>query len=370
MRRFRLLTALPGLPALLLLLAGCGGYVTPGLPVSGTELSYDVVPVTPRTAPRWQAKDAPPPIPDDDDAAPPIPYDYVLGPGDRLSLIIYTFDATGEDDEARIFPDGLPVPGENEFLVAADGSVNLPYIGRLHVAGRRFAEVRRAIASGLKRYFVQPHFEARIVHFGHGRINVTGEVASPGEYPLSHDPLSVTAALQRAGGALESADLAQAELLRGNGRSERLDLVALLHRGDMTQNRILLPGDRLNIPRHHGNRIFLTGEVIDPQALAMHPLGFTLTEALQEAGGIHPVFGDPSHVYVLRSTPRKAEAGRAHVTVFHLNAADLSALALADRFVMQPRDIVYVGIQPITQWNRFLSQFLPSGLSTIIGPQV
>jgi len=46
--------------------------------------------------------------------------------------------------------------------------------------------------------------------------------------------------------------------------------------------------------------------------------------------------------------------------VFNLNAKNPVALALADRFELQPRDVVYVDHVPLATWSRVFSLILPS----------
>lgn len=354
-----------------LVLLACSPYVTPSLPISGDTVSYRIISIDGSTQHQWKPMalmgTASGTVPDT--GAPIADYDYVLGPGDIVSLVIYTFDTRGEKQETRIFPQGQPIPGENEFLVSANGTIELPYVGVLKVAGKPFSRVRRDIRARLARYFVKPQFEARVTGFSHGRVNITGEVQRPGELMLSHEPLTVAGAIQQSGGFLPTADLASATLTRADGSSHTLDLVAFFFQGDARFNKLLNAGDKLNIPRNHGNQVFLAGEVLRPQTLAMHPTGISLIEALNSAGGVQPITGDPSHIYVLRAHQR-VSAPKPNVTVYHLDGSNLAAMAMATEFMLQPNDIVYVGIQPITQWSRFINQFIPIGMANIIGPQV
>jgi polysaccharide export outer membrane protein len=46
--------------------------------------------------------------------------------------------------------------------------------------------------------------------------------------------------------------------------------------------------------------------------------------------------------------------------VFQLNAKNAMALAMADRFELNPRDIVYVDASGLATWNRLISLILPS----------
>ena len=66
-------------------------------------------------------------------AAAPVPYDYVLGAGDVLRVIVY-----GEES--------LTGP----FTVAGDGTVSFPLIGDVQAAGKTVEQVRDEITAGLK----------------------------------------------------------------------------------------------------------------------------------------------------------------------------------------------------------------------------
>jgi polysaccharide export outer membrane protein len=43
-----------------------------------------------------------------------------------------------------------------------------------------------------------------------------------------------------------------------------------------------------------------------------------------------------------------------------MNAKNPAALALADRFELKPRDVVYVDRVPLVSWNRVASLILPA----------
>jgi polysaccharide export outer membrane protein len=62
-----------------------------------------------------------------------------------------------------------------------------------------------------------------------------------------------------------------------------------------------------------------------------------------------------SQIYVIRNT---SQAG--YPAVFHLNASSPTALALAETFPLQPRDVIYIDPVPLVNWNRIVSLIVPS----------
>jgi polysaccharide export outer membrane protein len=57
-------------------------------------------------------------------------------------------------------------------------------------------------------------------------------------------------------------------------------------------------------------------------------------------------------------------------SVFHLNAKNPAALALAERFPLQPRDVVYIDSVPLATWSRVASLILPATQALYYSDQV
>ena len=65
--------------------------------------------------------------------------------------------------------------------------------------------------------------------------------------------------------------------------------------------------------------------------------------------------GDVSQIYVLRG-PTKDEEFRGGITAWHLDAINAINLVYAVYFQLCPKDIIFVEEQPVTRWDRAMSQ--------------
>ena len=95
------------------------------------------------------------------------------------------------------------------------------------------------------------------------------------------------------------------------------------------------------------------GEVRQPSSKLMAKGRMSLAEAIGDSAGFDPVTSNPGAVYVIRGryeTPR----------VFKLDASSADALLLAVQFQLEPLDVVYVTPYKLTDWNRFVTQLLPT----------
>jgi polysaccharide export outer membrane protein len=79
----------------------------------------------------------------------------------------------------------------------------------------------------------------------------------------------------------------------------------------------------------------------------------SLAEAIGDSEGFDPLTSNPGEVYVIRG---RYEAPR----VFKLDASSADALLLAVQFQLEPLDVVYVSPYALTNWNRVMSQILPT----------
>ncbi len=277
---------------------------------------------------------------------------YRIGPHDRLQITVWDHPEINDPGGEKILPE---MAGR---VVADDGTLYFPYAGNLPVAGKSVSQVREMLARELSKYFKKVKLDVRVLSFQSHRVAVVGEVRTPGTQTMMETPLTVAEAISRAGGVTAEADMANVGLAR-DGKLYLIDVLALYEKGGSTQNLLLKEGDVLNIPDRKDNKVFVMGEVGKQQYLQINKGKMTLAQAISEASGLDLNTSRPGDIYVIRPGELKPE-------IFQLNAESPDGLILADRFALQPHDIVFVGTAGVTQFSRVLNQILPGSFTSIM----
>ncbi|MCW5600373.1 polysaccharide export protein [Nitrosomonas sp.] len=280
---------------------------------------------------------------------------YRVGPRDILNITVW-------DHPELTIPAGQFRSAEAAGnVVGEDGTFFYPYVGIVHAAGRTVEEIRDELTLRLSKYIEQVQLDVRVAAYRSQRVYVVGEVAEPGIQLVKDIPLTVLEAINNAGGVKPEADQRNITLTR-DGRTYSINLLSLYEGGNISQNVLLKHGDVLNVPDSMLNKVFVLGEtnhfvaggaIGRSRSLIMNKARMTLTEALSEAGGFDQETSDPARIFVFRGGLGKSE-------IFHLDAKSPDALLLADRFPLQPRDVIYVDRAQGIRWNQIIAQIQPT----------
>ena len=282
---------------------------------------------------------------------------YTIGPGDVVGVIVYDHPELLPNAGAVIAqqsdPTGVTVaPG---FIVDAAGEISFPYIGRTKLQGLTESGASELIAKRIRAYIKAPQVSVRIQSFRSQRAYVEGEVRTPGLQIFTDVPMTLAEAINRAGSITAVGDRSQVTLSRGD-RTVAIDLLQLKRLGADGNNIPLRNGDIVYVGTRDDSRVYVMGEILRPSALLMRNGRLSLNEALGDAGGPDLFSADPGQIYVIRNSPETPDSPE----IFNINARNPAALALADRFELKPRDVVYVDRVPLVSWNRVASLILPA----------
>jgi polysaccharide export outer membrane protein len=320
-----------------------------------------VTPITPRLI-QAQRATLPRAIPPEVQALFGEPRPYTIGPSDIISVVVYDHPELQPLGTAVISQSADPtgITGAPGFIVDDQGFIHYPYAKRVKVGGLTESQAADLIESRIRHVIKDPQVSVRIASFRSRRAYVDGEVRTPGTQIFTDVPMTLSEAINRAGGITAAGDRSFVTLTR-NDATTVIDLLRLQELG-VNPNRILLqPGDLVTVRNREDRKVFVMGEIQRPAALAMRNGRLSLNEALGEAGGPNLGTANTGQIYVIRNVGQESPA------LFHLNASSPSALALAESFPLQPRDVVYVDSVPLVQWNRIISLVLPSAQAANLG---
>jgi polysaccharide biosynthesis/export protein len=345
------------------------------------------------------------------------PGPYKIGVGDVVVLATPAANNTVEQLSGLLAAQN----SRQGYTVQDDGSVNIPNVGRVMIAGMTVDEAEAELFQRLVENQIDPTFSLEMSEFNSRRVSIGGAVGKPTVLPITLTPLFLDEALAAAGGVgvadidyasvriyrdgtlyqiplndlYSNAGLQRTRLVEGDsifvdtdykldraeayfrqqialtntrllGRERALNELAVeirLRRSDLVEARENFD-TRLELGAVNQDYVYLFGEV-GQQSRFVLPFErqATLADALFDgAAGIAKETGDVSQVYVLRASSDPREFGA--VTAWHLNARNAANIVLATRFQLRPNDIVFIAENPVTKWGRTIQQITPSLITT------
>ncbi len=342
-----------------LLLAGCaaspGMYFSPQTTVTavGPDAKADVTPITMELVQEMRSKTKPANLNVEELYGTPAP--YLIGAGDIISVVVWDHPelvfptqtySIGAAFEIPTSSGGSNMPG---YVVSPSGDIQFPYAGVMHVGGKTANQVRDEMARILSRVVRDPQMTVRVLGFRSQRVYVDGEVKTPGMLAIDDAPMTLVEALNRAGGVLNlTGDNSRIRVTRGE-QSWYVNIPALLQKGVDPARIMLKSGDIVRVEQREDSKIFVTGEVVKPTSLLMRNGKMSLNEALGDAGGVNPGTANAEQIFVIRRTSEDKPK------VYHLDGTSPAALAVAESFDLEPKDVVYVDARNLVRWNRVMS---------------
>jgi len=198
----------------------------------------------------------------------PVGPDYVVGPGDSLSIDLWGGVST-----------------KLVRVVDRQGRVTLPEAGPVLVSGRSLGEVQEAVQKAIGTQYRDTSADVSVSRLRTVRVYVVGEVEEPGAYDISSLSTALNA-LVAAGGATPRGSLRSLKHMRGRQELEEIDAYDLLLHGVTPDAKRLENGDTLLVPPV-GAQVTVAGMVRRPAIYELNGEK-TVADVLELAGGILP----------------------------------------------------------------------------------
>jgi polysaccharide biosynthesis/export protein len=257
--------------------------------------------------------------------------EYLLGPGDQIGLDIFDVPELSG--------------GNGQYVVLIDGSVNLPWVGKIKLQGLTLSAASDRLEQAYAPYIRTPQITVNLLTARTLRVNVVGAVKRPGSYIISPQGQTnqilvgdaavaggsvasqwptVTQALQQAGGITQLANLREVQVNRplpdGSQQAIQVNLWEMLRSGQIQQDIALRDRDTLVVPQSttlsseeallNGSASFspatilvnVVGEVRAPGTVEVAP-NTSLNQALLTAGGFDSSRARRKDVILIRLNP-------------------------------------------------------------------
>jgi polysaccharide export outer membrane protein len=277
-----------------------------------------------------------------------------VAPGDALKVRIF------EPYEGSIFPT-IQKPGADFGVqrVLDDGTINIPFVGTVQVAGLSLLQIERRIAKQLEGKAQDPQVIVEFVADRTHTVMISGDIKNPGRVSILEGVRSVVDAINRAGGPT-GAGGGQG----GNSGGPTQVEVVVRRKGDViltAQFSELLAGADIAVQKgdeivlRPNSRVFtILGAVFKSGNVEMTKHNLSLIEALGQVGGLNDMRANKTGVYVFRMGDLQANPA-ARARVFRLDLMQPVSMFVGQQFGLQPRDVVYVTNAPLYEYDKVLT---------------
>jgi polysaccharide export outer membrane protein len=307
-----------------------------------------------------------------------------LSPGDVVAVTVY------ETGGQTLFPPPAVVPGAASStspigavatgasnippqVIERDGTIFVPFAGRLSVAGLTPGQAGTAIARQLEGKAVSPQVLVSLVNNLGTAATVGGDVGSPKSVPLGSRGERLLDVIAAAGGSKFPAYESYVHVIR-NGEAAHLLLQTVV--SNPNENIFIRPRDQIYLV-HNPRTFSVLGA---SQRVNAYPFGrekVTLAEAIAQGGGPIDAVGDPSGIYLFRFEPigiaREILGPDLDIygpsppefvpILYRIDMRDAQGYFLTQAVQMRDKDIVLVTNAESTQFRKVLA--IVKGISGI-----
>jgi polysaccharide export outer membrane protein len=264
-------------------------------------------------------------------------YEYALGSSDVISI-----NLTDTDDI------------DGSYIISPDGNIDLPFVGKINVEDLTLTETKKKIILVLKKYYKNYDLQIKIEEFNSSKVYILGAVKNQLTINLNQKPIKLIDAAIQANYNPNSADknYGNKGLLRRDNQVYKVNINNIFQSLDTKENFYLKKNDVLFVDRN-SDALHIFGEVTKP-GVYFPNIDYSLTELISSAG-MNKLTANASKVYVIRED----YSSFLKINIFKLDIRNPINLVLGKRFLLQPKDIVFIPPTNLVKWNRVISLLVP-----------
>jgi len=164
-------------------------------------------------------------------------YEHKLVPNNRLSILVFNHpELSTRDVRAQVAP-----ADERGALIDRDGTINIPLVGVVRIAGLTAREAGDLLSREYSRYIKNAHVTLEVLN---KRVYVLGEVRNPGRVNIIEDTGNILEAIASSGGMTNFAERSSIKIIRGTQRNPIVKTVNLTQLSSLgSGNLTLQPND-------------------------------------------------------------------------------------------------------------------------------
>ena len=264
-------------------------------------------------------------------------YEYVLGSSDVISINL----SETEDIDGN-------------YIIGPNGNIDLPFVGRVNIQNFTLNEAKQKLISVLKKYYKNYDLQVRIEEFNSSKVYVLGAVRSQITIDLNQKPIKLIDAAIQANYSPNSSskDFGNKGFLRRDNKVYKIDLNNIFQSVDTKDNFYLKKDDVLFVDRN-SEALHVFGEVTKP-GVYFPNTDYSLTELISSAG-LNNLTANASKVYVIREDYNSF----LKIDIFKIDITNPINLVLGKKFILKPKDIIFIPPTKLVKWNRVISLLLP-----------
>jgi polysaccharide biosynthesis/export protein len=289
------------------------------------------------------------------------PSNVKLGVGDLIGMSVFEASAGG-----LFTPASTDTLRQGNYValpqqvVDHDGTLSVPFAGRIAVSGKSTKEVEQEIVSRLKDRAIEPQVLISLMDSRSSLYSVLGEVHGPGRFPVNWAGEKILAGIARAGGP-SWPDFEESVTLSRGGKTATvmLDTIVRNPRDDI----YLRPGDSIYV-RHEPRFFTALGAAGKSGQYPIDVPRLTLAEAIGRGQGLLDTQADPTGVFLLRwedphilqqmGRNTSVYGTKKIPTIYHIDLQNPTLLLASQQIDMLDKDVIYITNAPAVEFQKNL----------------